>query len=59
MTQYIHTYIQYIFSITSVTVCGKNRGSATGGTGGRVLPIFESAGDNPPPIFRKIVDQIR
>ena len=31
------------------------RGSATGGT---CLPIFESAGDNPP-IFRKIVGQIR
>ena len=38
----------------------RSSGSATGGggTGGTRPPIFESAGDNPP-IFRKIVGQIR
>ena len=34
------------------------RGSATGGTGGRVPPFLRVRGDNPP-IFRKIVGQIR
>ena len=39
-------------------VLSRHRGSATGGDGGTRPPIFESAGI-PPPIFRKIVGQIR